>query len=153
MDPAQIFGTSSDYYELLGTMRDADSFYRFISKASVYISNNLSSERQDTAQGLVRDAKEYIAQNYADPELSLESICNHLHISTSYFSTVFKRDAGESFTAYLTKVRLAKAADLLRETDDKTYLVAKAVGYYEPNYFGYVFKKMYGVSPNKFRQG
>ena len=36
-------------------------------------------------------------------------------------------------------------------TDEKTYVIAAKVGYDEPNYFSYVFKKRYGVSPNKFR--
>ena len=44
-----------------------------------------------------------------------------------------------------------KAAELLKETDEKTYQIAAKVGYDEPNYFGYVFKKKFGVSPNKFR--
>ena len=46
---------------------------------------------------------------------------------------------------------MERAAALLKETDAKTYLIAAQVGYDEPNYFGYVFKKRFGVSPNKFR--
>jgi two-component system, response regulator YesN len=41
--------------------------------------------------------------------------------------------------------------DLLNTTDDKTYIIARKVGYAEPNYFSYVFKKKYGVSPSKYR--
>ena len=78
-------------------------------------------------------------------------LCQHLHMSTAYFSTVFKRESGESYTSYLTGVRMEKAAELLKTTDDKTYFIAAQVGYDEPNYFSYVFKKRYGVSPNKFR--
>ncbi len=42
--------------------------------------------------------------------------------------------------------------ELLRATDDKTYMVAEKVGYDEPNYFSYVFKKRFGVSPSQFRK-
>ena len=41
--------------------------------------------------------------------------------------------------------------ELLNTTDDKTYIVAQKVGYQEQNYFSYVFKKRYGVSPTKYR--
>ena len=50
-----------------------------------------------------------------------------------------------SFVAYLTKIRLEHALELLRTTEDKTYIIASRVGYMEPNYFSYVFKKQYGI--------
>ena len=52
---------------------------------------------------------------------------------------------------YLTDVRLSKAVELLETTDDKTYVIAEKVGYQEQNYFSYVFKKRFGVSPTKYR--
>ncbi len=52
-----------------------------------------------------------------------------------------------SFVSYLTEVRLQHALSLLNTTDDKTYVIAGKVGYTEPNYFSYVFKKRFGVSP------
>lgn len=56
-----------------------------------------------------------------------------------------------SFVAYLTRIRLEHAVELLRTTEDKTYIIAEAVGYTEPNYFSYVFKKQYGISPSRYR--
>lgn len=56
-----------------------------------------------------------------------------------------------SFTAYVTKVRMEEAARLLRETDEKTYRIAEATGFSDPNYFSYVFKRHFGLSPSKFR--
>ena len=49
--------------------------------------------------------------------------------------------------------RMEKAAELLRGTEDKTYRIAEQTGYLDPNYFSYVFKKHFGVSPTKFRAG
>lgn len=56
-----------------------------------------------------------------------------------------------SFVSYLAKVRLEHAVELLNNTDEKSYYIAEQVGYLEPNYFSYVFKKQYGVSPTKYR--
>ena len=78
-------------------------------------------------------------------------LCDHLHLSPAYFSTLFKRETGMSFTAYVTNVRMDAAAELLRNTDEKTYLIAQQIGYLDPNYFSYVFKLQYGTSPSKYR--
>ena len=100
---------------------------------------------------VIQEAKEYIMDNYQDPDLSVEKICRHLHMSPAYFSTMFKKETGQAYIAYLTEVRLNKAVELLGKTDDKTYVIASKVGYQEQNYFSYVFKKRFGISPTKFR--
>lgn len=151
LDEQEIFGQRADYYEMLLAIRDADDLEKWLRETSLKISANLTCERQDNTQNMIRAAKKYIRENYTNSELSLEMICGYLHISTTYFSTVFKREVGESYTSYLTRIRLEKAAELLSITQEKTYIIAKEVGYDEPNYFGYVFKKKYGVSPNRYR--
>ena len=83
----------------------------------------------------------------------MESVCTHLHLSPAYFSTLFKREEGMSFIAYVTNVRMERAAQLLLESDDKTYLIAEKTGYTDPNYFSYVFKRRFGISPSKYRAG
>ena len=67
------------------------------------------------------------------------------------FSSIFKKETGKSFVAYLTGYRMEKAARMLVETSEKSYMIAKSVGYTDPNYFSYVFKRQYGVSPSKYR--
>ena len=56
-----------------------------------------------------------------------------------------------SFVTYLTQFRMEKAINLLNTTEYKTYEIALKIGYCEPNYFSYVFKKQYGISPTKYR--
>ena len=113
----------------------------------------LGRQRSDSAWRTVERAKHYIGQHYADSELSVESVCTHLHLSPAYFSTLFKREEGMSFIAYVTNVRMERAAHLLLESDDKTYLIAEKTGYTDPNYFSYVFKRRFGISPSKYRAG
>ncbi|MEA5011609.1 MAG: response regulator [Angelakisella sp.] len=111
----------------------------------------LRQQRTDSTWRLIEKAKAFIQQNYAQSELSVESLCEHLHLSSAYFSTLFKRETGMSFTGYVTEVRMEAAAALLRDTEEKTYLIAEKTGYQDPNYFSYVFKKHFGVSPTKYR--
>ncbi len=111
----------------------------------------IGQQRSDTTWRTTEKAKAFIGEHYMESDLSVERLCEQLHVSPAYFSTLFKREIKMSFTAYVTMVRMEQAAALLKTTEDKTYLIAEQVGYQDPNYFSYVFKKYFGVSPTKFR--
>lgn len=110
-------------------------------------------QRTDTTGRTVERARAYIDAHYGESDLSVERLCQHLHLSAAYFSTLFKREVGMSFIAYLTVVRMEAAARALRGTEEKTYLIARRCGYDDPNYFSYVFKRHFGVTPTKYRAG
>ncbi len=107
--------------------------------------------RSSSTKSFVQNAKEYVRNNYADEELSLNQICDALGVSNSYFSTIFKKETGNSFIGYLTEFRMEQASRMLIETNEKSYIIAQKVGYTDSNYFSYVFKRQYGVSPSKYR--
>lgn len=95
-------------------------------------------------------AMDYIRNHYMDTELSLNSICSYLNISTSYFSTIFKDITGETFVEALTRTRMEKAKELLENTTLKNYEIAEKVGFSDPHYFGISFKKMTGKTPTEY---
>ncbi len=95
-------------------------------------------------------AMDYIRNNYMDTELSLNSICSYLNISTSYFSTIFKDITGETFVEALTRTRMEKAKEFLENTTLKNYEIAEKVGFSDPHYFGISFKKMTGKTPTEY---
>jgi len=102
---------------------------------------------------LVRRAKQYMLEHYSEYGVSLESMAGILQASPVYLSRLFKQELGTSFGAYLTQIRVRKAAQLLNSTDMSVYEVAERTGYETQHYFSTAFKKQTGVSPLQFRKG
>lgn len=101
---------------------------------------------------LAENAKKIVEESFKDPDLGVESVCTRLHVSTSYFSKTFKQETGTTFINYLIGRRMEEAKKLLLHTDYKSHAIGTMVGYPEPNYFSYVFKKNCGMSPVKYRK-
>lgn len=95
-------------------------------------------------------ALDYIEKNYKDPKLSLDTVCEYLSISSSYFCVVFKNYTGKTFIEVLTSKRIEKAKSLLENTSKKIYQIADEVGYKDPNYFNNIFKKTTGMTPGEY---
>jgi two-component system response regulator YesN len=100
---------------------------------------------------LIRHAKEYIEQHYADPNLSLNELAAQANLSASHFSVVFSQETHQTFKEYLTEIRMTRAKELLRMTMLRSADIAYRVGYNDPHYFSAVFKKYTGLSPTEFR--
>ena len=152
LDLDEMFDSKAQYGDVLKGICRKEEFADQIIPVACRMNEAMNRERDKTTKKVIQEAKEYIREHYANPELSVELLCRHLHMSPAYFSTVFKKATGQTYVNYVTEVRLKKAVELLNETDDKTYVIAGKVGYQEQNYFSYVFKKWYGVSPTKYRE-
>ncbi len=108
--------------------------------------------RRNSGLLLSSAAMDFLKVNYEKDDLSLETLCQHLHVSPSYFSAVFKKETRKTFHQVLTELRMDKALHLLSSGDLQTAQVAQAVGLPDPSYFSYCFKKHFGFPPSRARK-
>lgn len=130
---------------------DEEALRRWLLQLCLTVREQLINARSQSTRSFVHKAQEYVRNNFADESLSLDKICEVLGVSNSYFSSIFKKETGNSFIGYLTNYRMEHAARMLIESNEKSYIIARQVGYADPNYFSYVFKRVYGRSPSKYR--
>ena len=133
------------------TKMDESALLAWLVRVALSISDELKNARNSSLRYLISEAKNIVHDEYADADLSLDTVCSKLGVSNSYFSSIFKKVVGISFITYLTDYRMQQAVHLMLETNEKNYEIAEHVGYEDANYFGYVFKRKYGMSPSKYR--
>ncbi|MCD8398966.1 MAG: response regulator [Lachnospiraceae bacterium] len=110
-------------------------------------------ERKNRSQNktAISQALEYIDQNYADENMSLKEVAGYVNVSANYFSAVFSQEMRQTFVEYLTQKRMERAKELLRTSDLRSAEVAAEVGYRDPHYFSFVFRKTQGCAPRDYR--
>lgn len=107
--------------------------------------------RQQLRVGRLRELFKFINQNYGE-SISLSQAASIAGLSEPQFNTVFKEASGMTFVAYLTQVRLAHAAHLLKETHHSIADIASQVGFADQSYFDRRFRQHFGQTPLQFRQ-
>lgn len=102
---------------------------------------------------IVDEVMQYIEKNYADEELSLNLLASHVNFSPNHLSMIFSQQTGQTFIKYLTDYRMGKAKEMLRCTGKRSSAICLEVGYKDPHYFSYLFKKTQGMTPTQYRGG
>lgn len=135
---------------ILQSEKTAVNYIVRIIKKALELREKTASNRYGDIVGEVMD---YIEQNYADEELSLNLLASHVNFSPNHLSMIFSQQTGKTFIKYLTDLRMNKAKELLRCTGKRSSSIAVEVGYRDPHYFSYLFKKTQGITPTQYRGG
>lgn len=145
---AEPFVGPDQVSEVLNDTAKARDYIVHIFTVAIKRRDELSTKRY---RRMIDNAKEYINEHYADEDISLNDTAAYVNISPSHFSAVFSRETGHSFIKYLTDLRMSKAKELLKCTDMRCSEISSAVGYKDPHYFSYLFKKTQHCSPMQYR--
>lgn len=144
--------------EIFTEMNDIKEVLEDIQKVKAYLIRifSIAIEQRDLLRTkryhhMIEQSKAYINEHYGDENMSLNVVAAYVNISPSHFSTVFSRETGNSFIKYLTDLRLNKAKELLKCSDLRCSEISMQVGYKDPHYFSYLFKKEQNCTPMQYR--
>ena len=111
----------------------------------------IGTPRKGDKSKYVLEAMDYISKHYNEPDISVGTVAQSLNISEGYLSHTFKKETDYTLLNYLTRYRIHKAMELLKDCRVKVYEVAEQVGYRDIAYFSATFKKYAGISPSEYQ--
>ncbi|OBZ11041.1 MULTISPECIES: response regulator [Bacillales] len=152
-DSDDIFGGGwgiLNQYQKLNSVQETKAWF---GELCAKVRSRIASRRQHTYKQIVEDAISYTKSHFHESDLSIAKLCAQLHISTGYFSGLFKKELKMTYGAYLLQMRMESAKELLRTTELKAFEIADQVGFADPNYFSLTFKKYAGLSAKEYRSG
>ena len=143
--------TNLDIINPLSEAKDLEELSSVAHSLVERISRNMISQIYKGNSQIILGALRYIHRNY-HRKLTLQEVCDELHVNSSYFSSLFRQEISMTFTEYLNQLRIGQACRLLSSSDLTVVEVAYAVGFGDQSYFTRVFRKYKGITPHAYRR-
>jgi len=131
-----------------------DIFKKLQQKKGQQILNGSNAQQSlgstSSVSTVVEIAKKYVQENDIK-NINLTTVSNHVSMNYTYFSELFKKETGVTFSQYLMDVKMSKAVDLLKNPCNTVQQIAYELGYENPKHFSRAFKNYFGISPTDFK--
>lgn len=147
-----LFPDEIDYGRKLRRIGGSRELELWVNNYFRWVIDYIINRKEQKQLDIILRAKRFIADNYANPELTLRSVADYIGLNEKYFSSRFTKESGSTFSGYLTDVRLRKAKHLMHTTDLKMYEISERVGYNNVEHFNRMFKRMFGISPGDYKK-
>ena len=149
-DSREIFLYNDVYMQQINKFSDIEELSVWITGVMHRFIQHSFDFAQIKHSDVVFKAMEYIRQNY-DRKLSLDDIAQHVYLSRSYLSSLFREEAGQTLFSYINQVRVEKSKLFLMDPSISLAEAAALCGFEDQSYFTKVFRKMTGLSPKQYR--
>ena len=146
---SDILGELKDPIKFVENLDSSKEYIRLLLNSMIEYRNQISDKKY---LEIIEKAKKFIQDEYRNEDMSLQLVASNVNVSSNHFSAIFRKETGETFIDYLTRVRMENAKELLTCTSMKTSEIGFEVGYRDPHYFSYIFKKTIGMSPKEYRR-
>lgn len=134
--------------QAMSSINEAKNYVSRLLEKALQIRDQISKCRYSR---MMDKAIGYMKKHFSDHDIDLRTVAKAANISATYFSGVFSQQMGKTFVEYLTELRMQYARELLRCSDKSSGEIAYEVGYKDPHYFSFLFKKINGCSPRDYR--
>jgi two-component system response regulator YesN len=147
----EVLKWESQQPEMLFHFETVHDIMSWIRRRFFELSELLYMKRQRQKRKLIQELMEYVEQNL-DKKITLKEAASHFGFTPNYLGFVFKEDTGEAFSDYLTRVKLERVCELLKDPTLKIYEIADRMGYINIIYFNRQFKQAMGLTPGEYRK-
>ena len=145
-DAEQVMAKLQDFNNEVNSIERIEEFFFKVHKVIAEFLDGIFKLADKKHLSLVTNARNFIMENYHKP-LTLKATADHLFISPSHLSRLFRLELDCTFNDYLTRVRVEKAVELMKKPEFSVEQVSKAIGFKSQSYFAEVFRKYIGVTP------
>ena len=150
-DPQELedeLGNINSFLKEMTGWKDSLMFLKSCLKKVIEVRDSRSEKKYGK---ILHKAIEYIDDNFDKEDISLNAVSSVANISPNHFSAIFSQEMGVTFIEYLIRKRMEKAKELLMTTDMRSSEIAYQVGYKDPHYFSFTFKKTQGMTTREYR--
>ncbi|WP_163539700.1 helix-turn-helix domain-containing protein [Gracilibacillus sp. YIM 98692] len=137
---SRLLQETENYQELQSLLMDI--FHQYMDQVQKIDSISKNEE--------IVKAKKYV-YSHLDQKITLKDISSHLHLNPSYFSRLFKKETGETFIEYVTRIKMEKAMEWLDNSTKSVEQISLELGFDSKSYFLKTFKKFAGISPKSYK--
>ncbi|MCF0133739.1 MAG: response regulator [Blautia sp.] len=145
------FEDRKNYLSEILCLNDYDGLRRWFVEKMTYVCMQVYNKQEKQSESVVEKAMTYIKNNFGG-DISLDDVSKEVNVSPYYFSKLFKKEAGENFIEYLTKLRIEQAKEMLMNPEISIKEIGMSCGYADPNYFSRIFKKQTDMTPREYRE-
>ncbi|WP_054028303.1 response regulator [Bacillus sp. FJAT-28004] len=144
LEPSERATLTFESFETYGQLRDG------LVRLAARMRSSLEREAADGHSKLINKVQRFI-EEHLDKPISLQMIADRVHLHPVYVSQMYKAVTGEGLTDYMLRIRMEKSAYLLKSSNLKIYEIGNKFSYQNAPYFIKLFKKVYGMTPQEYR--
>lgn len=150
-DMSRVFGDQQEGYEHVFSKRSIQGMQQWITELSLRTGEYLGELRAAKLPDVMEEVKQLIEEHFTE-DISLKMISSRVYKNPVYLGQLFKTTFGESFSQYVTRLRIEKAQELLRKDQLRVYEIAEKVGYVSLDTFYQRFRQFTGMNPTEYKQ-
>lgn len=149
-DVNKTFDKDNNFIKEISKLKDIESLTFWLINILDKFTKNTFPITDTKNASIIQKAVSFINENYKD-NLTLDMVADLVHLNSSYFSSVFKKEMRMNFSGYLNKVRIENSKLLLRDTESSISDIAQEVGFEDQSYFTKVFKSLTQMTPKEYQ--
>ncbi len=150
-DSAYTLELTQSYMNTIANLTTADELCNWLAQALNKFVDSIFGYMDEKHADVMRKADMYLRAHCTE-KIRLEDVANMVYLSPAYFSRIFKREKGETFTKYVNRLRIEKSKPLLLKPEMRMSDIAQMMGFEDQSYYTKVFKSVTGVSPLRYKE-